>query len=202
MYCWKCGTENPSQAIFCNKCGTKVRELPNDEINQSLGGGTTPHELTSHKLENTEATSTYSNTTKVGPSGVGGWLSYFCFSLTVLVPLRMIGEFASTVAEDPDTASIVVILLLSLGLAAYSITTGIRIWRSKDDAIKQAKIFLIVSLVLNILSAIIVGSQSYSGESATLIFITGVGSFVIWYIYLSKSVRVRNTFRETRLLRR
>ncbi len=223
IYCWKCGLQNPKQATFCNRCGSKLREPSPLEANTQPASSPAPHEVASpsssiesHSQVEAPAIEppskafepVFATGASIGPTGVGGWLGLFCFGLTVLAPLAAIGYFLDSLATSPDLTAIgmadvpgLVIALNAVfyfGLAAYSLITGIRVWILKPNAIRQAKIFLIVSLVVGLISLAIYAATTQTSDAATASGITRflgvVGSFVIWWTYLTTSKRVRNTF--------
>jgi hypothetical protein len=134
---------------------------------------------------------------RAGPSGVGGWLTFFCVSITVLWPLMLIAELSFAIRESNNAVGKTINFVLFVGLAAYSIVTGVRTWRGKPDAIRQAKIYLLVSLGISIVSSIAVAGTTSSAEFAISVLIYSGAYFLVWWLYLSRSKRVRNTFAQT-----
>lgn len=210
MYCWKCGMQNPEEATFCNRCGSKLREVPvvpaMNETNRPAASAPESHsQVAAPVIESpSEAVKPGLATgASIGPTGVGGWLSLFCFGLTVLAPLAAIGYFLDSTVNHPDFTVVVLSAVLFFGLAVYSFITGIRIWMLKPNAIRQAKIYLIVGLALSIVSVATYAATTETSDAAIVTgastFSGGVINFAIWWIYLAKSKRVRNTFKHTSL---
>jgi len=142
--------------------------------------------------------------------GVGGWLLFFCISLTILSPLFTILalaygfiDLAQLHFNDYPVLYIFVIIdsLLSLGLTAFSVYAVINLWQMRQNSVRLAKIylwaFLAYSVLVNFISLFV--SMLYeSGESAftEVVFdlIRSAIYFGIWYSYLYNSRRVMATY--------
>jgi hypothetical protein len=118
---------------------------------------------------------------------IGGWLAFFCFGLVVLAPLHGLREINQSLDQP-------FLVVLEVGLVAFSIYTGIALTRVRPNAMRLVKIFFIVMLALGILS--VLGSfASDSGDKDALVAGLGtIGSAAIWWSYFRKSKRVRDTF--------
>jgi uncharacterized membrane protein len=107
------------------------------------------------------------------------------------------------IQDKSDPTVVMLDVIVFFGLAAYSLVTGIRLWMLKPDAVRQAKIFLIVSLALAIVSVVIFAASTETSDTAITTGVTeffgAAISFTIWWLYLAKSKRVRNTFKHTSL---
>ena len=142
--------------------------------------------------------------------GVGGWLLFFCFSLTVFSPLLTIVTLITSYSEisqrfDSFPGMSVIDGLLNLGLMAVSIYAGVSLWRVKPDAVRTAKRFLWCSLAYSAALAAMAGillfmaglSSVATGDTIAELFKAasrGAVSFAIWFAYLNKSKRVKATF--------
>lgn len=138
--------------------------------------------------------------------GVGGWLSFFIFTLFISVILNVISgiEDVSSVISDPEllfsTKLWLVPLdaLLFIGLIGFTIYTIFSLIKLKPNAVSLAKLLLILTFVTNLLLVIF---TSVSGEQipesgfidSTLIF-RSLFFGVIWFLYLTYSKRVKNTY--------
>lgn len=148
-----------------------------------------------------------------GPKGVGGWLVFFCVSLTILSPLVVLSQTASTWAQlapviDSYPALTRAILFESIGtgaLAVYGIIVGIMIWSGSLKGRKMAKTFLLIRLVAfiaieGITVAMISDLPTQMLEGAISGAVTSVFQVLIytavWWSYFKKSVRVKNTYGE------
>ena len=146
-----------------------------------------------------------------GPVGIGGWLLFFCLVLIVFTPLIGIFVLATAYAGFspffdlfPGLRVIMIIdSILSTTMMCFGIYAGISLWKRRKGAVQSAKRYLIALLI-------------YAGVALFLPFMAGLPSpanqamqagaviegfrsilfFVIWYTYLNKSKRVRNTFAE------
>jgi phage FluMu protein Com len=142
---------------------------------------------------------------------VGGWLLFFCISLTILFPLRSLIAFA-----DIFTFSVPLFprytffafatgidVLLRIALTIFSIYTGIALWQRRTGAVKLAKHFLYCWLgysgVLIVLQLLFIPTMPQFRNSTALGIILieiakGIFFFAIWFAYLTKSRRVKETF--------
>ena len=139
--------------------------------------------------------------------GVGGWLLLFCISL-VAVPFRNISKFYSgyesvgLVDGIPGLRNFLILHGISVfGLAIFSIYAGFSLWRIRPNAVKIAKIYLFTYLACSFLALsfpFIVGfppdlREGIYKENLVGLFRSLVG-FSIWFIYLTKSKRVKGTY--------
>ena len=140
---------------------------------------------------------------------VGGWLLFFCISLTILTPLANIAAIAQELAALPEISSrfprmVIVVAaesILTLGLVVFSVYSGIKLWSIKNDAVETAKMFLISNFAAIVIISIIpfFGGlpESANAQITKNAMSTVVRSAIftwIWFSYLNKSVRVAQTF--------
>jgi Protein of unknown function (DUF2569) len=143
------------------------------------------------------------------PTRVGGWLLLFCLTLTVFSPLITLsslaagyGQVSKYFDEFPGLRVITVIdTLLSLGLMAFSIYAGTRLWSIRPRAVQIAKRYLLcllgyyaVGTTLPFLSGL--PSAANWAMMAALVKDTlrGVFYLAVWYSYLHMSERVKATY--------
>jgi drug/metabolite transporter (DMT)-like permease len=115
--------------------------------------------------------------------GVQGWLLFLCVIMAILSPLTIFLNALST--NIPFVATIQVLY------SALSVMSGVLLWRSKKIGLKMAKITLFVYVGVVVLSGL-----AYQHESSYMVGLT-LGAMVypaIWFTYLTKSRRVKNTF--------
>jgi uncharacterized protein DUF2569 len=136
-------------------------------------------------------------------------LLFFCLGLTVITPVLTIGYLAVSLRDSseyfdefPGLLLITVIdTILSVGLVAFSIYTGIGLWRIRPGAVQLAKRYLLTFLLYHVVAAILpfmagLPSESYEamiGPIAKDMF-RAVVYVAIWYSYLNKSKRVSATY--------
>jgi len=140
---------------------------------------------------------------------VGGWLLFFCISLTVLTPLVNIASIGQELAAIPKVhlqfpRMVIVIAIesiLILGLIAFSIYTGIKLWAIKEGAIETAKVFLVTNFaaiafvsILPFFGGLPDSANDEITKNAMSSVIRGAIFTWIWFSYLNKSVRVAQTF--------
>ena len=195
MLCSVCGSENPDMGGFCFSCGrplggaslviggsaAAVAAAPPQELNDSNVAPDQPQgdpEVERIRTQYPELV------------GVGGWLGWFCVVITVISPaIVLVGTFS-----EPSVYS-----AIDVGLAAFSIFTGVSIWKVSSRALKLTKILLITQFCLG---ALLVLAQMLESSSATSSHSsssdpTGVRMLVgcvIWFSYFKKSKRVKATF--------
>lgn len=182
MNCKNCDNNKlSSDAKFCNKCGKPV------------------------EIEKKE---------KIEIKGISGWFSLFLFSLVVWVVLNFIAGIGdvSSILKTTELAKTWLYGLVFLdilyygGLIGFTAYTIFSFLKLKSNAVSLGKMCLILifsDTLISILFSVFTGESismvetSYLGGSQ-IIFRNLVYS-VIWFLYLSLSKRVNNTFpKETR----
>jgi Protein of unknown function (DUF2569) len=125
--------------------------------------------------------------------GVGGFLLIFCVGITVFQPLGCAAE----ILRNPHDTFVVV---LDLGLAAFSIYTGLTTWRARPDALKLIKVYFIVTLALAGLMILRVSAnikeivQQSPSENPVKTGLLTLMFVAVWWSYFAQSKRVKATF--------
>ena len=136
---------------------------------------------------------------KLAPSGVAGWLLFFCVVLTFVLPISIVGQTISELRAGPDLVDLVYALVY-LAVAVYSFATGLSLWRLRPNAVATAKLFLVgqaafsLALYIKVLLGRGANSPESAGSLAVSILIRPLLFAVVWYSYLTKSKRVQATF--------
>ena len=137
--------------------------------------------------------------------GVSGWLLFFCVSLTILGPLEILypllralisggtSLLSTNIPNNIFTPS-AIFKFVTYGVTIYGIVVGIRLWLTKPHALREAKIFLIIVLGRNILYFAFSIASGVGLRQVLVVAIREIFSFVVWWIYLRKSIRVKNTY--------
>lgn len=192
--CLKCGDQNPSDCSFCTVCGASLKPISSPVFVSSTVtafGAAVPsakNEETVGEVQHVSATQQVADPLR----GVGGWLLLFCVGLIFIAPLYGAAE----ILENPTD---VFVIVFDLSLAAFSIYTGITIWRIQPIALKLVKAYFIVSLVvacLAILGSFSADLKETQGKTTSPLVI-GLRLLVyvaIWWSYFKKSARVKATF--------
>jgi hypothetical protein len=141
--------------------------------------------------------------------GVGGWLLVLCVILTIISPLTSLfalgtgfAETAPAFAMFPGLRIIMVIdLVLSLGVVAFSIYAGIGLWTIRPGAVRTAKAYLITFLLYHGIASVLpflaglppeaneaMMKEVFKSVFRALIF------FGVWFSYLNVSKRVKATY--------
>ncbi len=174
MVCADCRAENPASAQFCSGCGARLFRP---------GSGSPTAEA---------------GTASGGLRGVRGWLLFYCIVTTILAPFFFVAQAASS----GDT----VVWLIHLVFAGLAIATGVSLWAVRRSALRLVKVFFISMLCVALLPLIgsLIASLSHQGLTRA----TGVspaddgltsagqtfGYVATWWLYFSKSKRVKATY--------
>jgi Protein of unknown function (DUF2569) len=149
------------------------------------------------------------------PRGVGGWLLYFIFTVVFFSPadhvlgfLRSYHHTIELFASAPHLYAryqfYIVEQLAGFALNGYGIFAGIQLWKTKPAAVMHAKRFLLLfaayHLVVFAMTVNFAGIMDPPGWLRTYMShaLPRQGLYLvyptIWYCYLLRSKRVRNTF--------
>jgi hypothetical protein len=149
-----------------------------------------------------------------GPKGIGGWLLFFCVSLTILSPLNYLYRICKFSLELKQS-QLLLVQFPNLKTAAmweffgifaillYGFIVGCMIWNRNPNGRKIAKKFLLIRLFgligIVFISIIIMGDMPFKvvasviGSAVSSIFLNFIW-FLIWWFYFKRSKRVRNTY--------
>jgi len=152
--------------------------------------------------------------------GVGGWLSFFIFSLVFAGPAvhtwnvvrhypHSMEIFARSVHPYSLYSFYFVEMVVGFAVYAYGMLAGIQLWRIHADALKHAKQFLVVLLLyrladylmgINWITLMIpehdraIALPNFLVGKSALTVVRTVIYVAIWYTYLLRSERVRVTY--------
>ncbi len=150
-----------------------------------------------------------------GPSGVGGWLTFFCVGLTILAPLCNFSEMFLNWSKAkpvftayPSIEGAVFFESIAISaLLIYGFIVGCRIWRGDSQGRSLAQRYLLIGLFGGVLLMIITLLLSVDlpkdfraefNKGALFGLIAKGVWFTVWWAYFKKSNRVRNTYGEER----
>lgn len=222
--------------IYIAKNGTQTGPFTEDQLKEMLGNGLiSPGDLawhdgvtdwqplhlllgsgqpSSHPISPMLASGLTPTTTSVqsaGPTGIGGWLTFFCVSLTILSPLFALASIGKTWTQSEalfvrfPTIKTVLIWenLGSIVLVIYGFIVGCIIWSGNPQGRRIARRFLVIRLVgficVEIVALFMISSlpsEMVAGGVGGVIgaIFQSVVYFVIWWFYFKQSKRVRNTY--------
>lgn len=141
---------------------------------------------------------------------VRGWLLLFCVALTIVSPIgttaNLLYGFSKTsplFAYIPGLRNTIITdAILSVALMCFSVYAGVRLWKITAGAVGVAKKYLMVYLGYNIFSMVlpfIYGiPERFSGpmfKQLSKLFPFAATYFIIWYLYLTYSKRVKGTYK-------
>ena len=180
MFCARCGQQIPDASVFCQICGREAT------LKLSPASAAPP----------VEPRTPYAFVTvpqNLGPSGVGGWLWWYCFNATVLGPLFVFARMSAWHIQDLLYSTEQIRLL-------YGALVGAFLWMERPIAILLLRAYFIivgVDFLLTYLRLISLAQARHSalfrvaGFNTTMV---AVGIAIAWLIYFRKSERVRNTY--------
>ena len=144
--------------------------------------------------------------------GVKGWLLLLSISLTFLDPSSILINLiliTNVLKPQFDKHPELLRLLLingtcSIGLAVFSVYGGISLWKILPGAVAVAKKYFLAIALYSIISTFIpklvgISDQAFrdfSGTNAINALFT-IAYATAWYLYLTKSKRVRITYEPT-----
>lgn len=139
--------------------------------------------------------------------GVRGWLLLLCLLLVFFHPLTLLAGLTLHTDEQsraayPRLATIVLInSLVVLVLVAYSVCTGLRLWRVRPRAVANAKRFLVVAWIYFVSTRLALLMAGFPEEvnsnllgsvlRQTPLFAAHI---LAWWMYLNRSRRVWKTY--------
>ena len=145
--------------------------------------------------------------------GVDGWLLWFCIVLSVFVPISTIPDawgyyqLSSSLDESFGALRFMSIIANSLGLilVLFSWYCAYLLGFVKQDAVPTTKIFLIALAAHSVYRIVVarfynsavleIDPEATDMLVSPLSYLRGVYFSGVWYAYLSKSERVRATYR-------
>jgi len=112
---------------------------------------------------------------------VGGWLLFFIITLVIISPLFnlfiLFSELDFLMFTD---------IIEMLGFISLFILTGVFLWTKKPYAVQFAKVFLITTFIVNIVTSFLLSDFSFIAQSTIY--------FIIWILYLYNSERVKQVY--------
>lgn len=130
---------------------------------------------------------TMAKSTKKELKGVSGWLAFFIIAVLV----SSIGDFYWSSIWFEITP---LLGILSLGLGAYGLYVAYLLGRVKQNALLNAKIFLIIHALENFGLLIFLAANSNDPNNDNTSAVRGLVYSLIWLWYLFASKRVKNTY--------
>ncbi|HEY7406349.1 MAG TPA: DUF2569 family protein [Candidatus Angelobacter sp.] len=186
MFCARCGQQIPDASEICPLCGREAAlkvDPPPAMPATSQAAAAAPGQI----LWPDEPAVIGPPKRRPDLKGVGGWLLFFCVSLTVLVPLVLAFRvWASGLGWEG---------IFDLALAAYGVLVGIMVWNVHPRAFVLLWIYFGVTvflLVLDIASSFFLPEEQDPGEMMQLF--RALVSTIGWFLYFKKSDRVQATF--------
>jgi Protein of unknown function (DUF2569) len=124
--------------------------------------------------------------------GVGGWLLFFCVSITILTPAREFNVLRLQLeAAEFHPATLAIVAITVLG-----IVTGITLWTKSARAIAMVQVYFLVlgGLALFNLGVLLTAGGTDDDELLIVSHVRTLIYVAIWAAYFRRSERVRATF--------
>ena len=179
MFCARCGEQIPDASETCPLCGREA----SIHIDPPAPLPTVPHPRS--------AALTLPAIT--GPSGVGGWLLFFCIGRTIFAPLTILMQTAAGWRLSPAYLFYDVRVL-------YGMVVGAALWLERPISLMLLRIYFIITGAAAVLGVLnVVAAALGTNESLFLMprfagTFGAVGITLLWFGYFRKSARVRNTY--------
>ena len=141
------------------------------------------------------------------PRGVRGWLLLLCLALTVFGPINNVLLFLEDLEQmrqvgDTYPALWTIVYLegaLGGSLLVLALVAGISLWTVRPGAVRLAQLFLFGQLLLglllfSVLFTLDVPRPAVEDPQAWRALGSPIAIFLVWFTYLARSRRVRNTY--------
>ena len=143
--------------------------------------------------------------------GVKGWLLLLCVSLAILDPLTVIfSVFLAAPSAGPYLDQhpeyfrmILVSGICRIGLMVGSLYAGLSLWRVAPGAVAAARRYMAALFLYSVFSLFLPGLVGVSearypgtGSSNSVNAAFTMAYIAVWYLYLSRSRRVRATYHD------
>lgn len=188
MFCARCGQQIPDASELCPLCG---RQATLELVPQPA-----PAALAQPQFVLTSALPIAQ-----GPSGVRGWLLFYCIALTILAPLSLTPLYVFySVLHRYVYILRNIEALLNITRIMYGFVVGIFLWARRPVALALLKIYFIAVAAETLLFTLEAVNQSLRIHSSVFLgsrfssLMISAGITLLWFIYFRKSVRVKNTY--------
>ncbi|HKD79678.1 MAG TPA: DUF2569 family protein [Candidatus Angelobacter sp.] len=184
MFCARCGQQIPDAIEICPLCGREATL----KIDPSRAAPAPATAAAPGQIQWPDEPAT------IGPpvrrpdlKGVGGWLLFFCISLTFLSPLFMAIRAWGGGFGVANTIDFVV--------AGFGVLVGIMLWNVNPRAFLLLWIYfgLLALFFVLALAGSFVGSEEQNPNEIVILF-RGLVYIIVWFLYFKKSDRVQATF--------
>ncbi|HET9365428.1 MAG TPA: DUF2569 family protein [Candidatus Angelobacter sp.] len=191
MFCARCGQQIPDASEICPLCGREatLKLDPPPAMPAPAMSAATPAATVAPGQIQWPA-----EPAVIGPpmrrpdlKGVGGWLLFFCISLTLFAPVLMLVRVWSGGFELEG--------MIDLALTAFGVLVGIMVWNVHPRAFVLLWVYfglMALLLVLGIAGSFVASEEQNPNEIMQLF--RALISIIIWFLYFKKSDRVQATF--------
>jgi hypothetical protein len=167
------------------------------------------HPLSNLPKRTPDAMTTPNSAPKPPLTGVGGWLAFLCIALTLLSPLVSVGQTIKVYEElaprfaafPPLRIGWMIEVILFGAMVLYGVYTGLQLWSKNTGAVVHAKRLFVLMPIATAVGCVpyfliglptdaVAGIATESGKD----IVKTVIACALWYAYLNRSRRARNTF--------
>ena len=179
MFCARCGEQIPDASETCPLCRREASihidpPAPLPTVSHPRPAALTPPVV-------------------IGPSGVGGWLLFFCIGLTILAPLPMLMRASTGWRLLPR-------FLFDDLRMLYGMVVGAALWLARPISLMLLRLYFIIAAATAVLGVLNVVAMALRMHESLFLMsgFTGAleysGTILLWFAYFRKSARVRNTY--------
>jgi len=186
MFCARCGQQIPDASEICPLCGREAT-LKFDPPPAMVAAAPAPAVAPGHVRWPDEPATIGPPMRRPDLKGVGGWLLFFCISLTFLAPLLLVVRAWGGALELEG--------IIDIALTAFGVIVGIMVWNVHQRAFLLLWIYfglMALLLVLGIVGSVTAPEAGDPREFVQLV--RALGATIIWFLYFRKSDRVQATF--------
>jgi hypothetical protein len=188
MFCARCGQQIPEALGLCPVCGQQVNATasPAPSSTQPVAVALAPTGIQPPPVPYAAH----------GPSGVGGWLLFFCISFTILWPLWQLSQYVlyHFAFRGP-------IWWLGPLRLVFGIVVGAVLWTGKPAAMPLLRIYYVFAGALTLWTLLnwlrlVMRADIHLGFPISFITITGssIAFLISGVLYFATSERVRATY--------
>ena len=183
MFCARCGGQIPDISEMCPLCGREATlNLPPPPPLPAAAAAPAPAQIRWPD----DSQQFRAPVRRPDLEGIGGWLLFFCVSMTVLTPLFILARVGGSGFE--------VTTIIDLSFSAFGLFVGIMVWTVSAHAFLLLWIYFGLSAALQVLAIVASFLAPEQNPEQMFQLFRGLILTFVWFLYFKKSDRVQATF--------